>query len=342
VTAADPGASGDADYDVVAIGNALVDVISHEPFETVRDLGLEAGSMTLVDAETVERLYGRMGPATETSGGSAGNMVAGVADFGGRAAFIGRVADDTFGRLYMHDLRSIGVHFAAVPAIESREPTGRCLILVTPDAQRTMCTFLGAGTELDPSFVDEEVIAASTVLYLEGYLWDQPPAMKAFRAGAACAHRAGRKVALTLSDRFCVERHRAAFLELIEDEVDILFANESEILALYEVDKFDDALQRVRVQCETAALTRSAKGSVIVAGEEVHVIDAAPVAHVIDTTGAGDLYAAGFLYGYTHGHDLATCGALGSIAAAEVISHIGARPVAKLADLAGRVLARGR
>jgi sugar/nucleoside kinase (ribokinase family) len=329
--------SATTDFDVVAIGNALVDVISHEPFEQIANLGLDPGSMTLVNATTVDQLYARMGPATEVSGGSAANTAAGVAQLDGRAAFIGRVADDTFGRLYAHDLRSVGVHFDSPPATGAT-PTGRCLVLVTPDAQRTMCTFLGAGTDLDPSFVDEDLIGRSAVLYLEGYLWDQPAAMDAFRLAAAVAHRAGRKVALTLSDRFCVERHRAAFLDLVAGEVDILFANEDEIKALYEVDTFDAALNGVRGHCEIAALTRSEKGSVIVTADELHVIAAAPTT-VVDTTGAGDLYAAGFLFAYTRGHDMVTCGTLASAAAAEVISHIGARPVADLREIASAVLA---
>ncbi len=328
------------DFDVVAIGNALVDVISHEPFEQIATLGLDPGSMTLVSAATVDQVYARMGPATEVSGGSAANTAAGVAQFGGRAAFIGRVADDTFGRLYAHDLQSVGVQFASTPA-KGATPTGRCLVLVTPDAQRTMCTYLGTGTELDASYVDDDLIGRSAVLYLEGYLWDQPAAMVAFRKAAAAAHTAGRKVALTLSDSFCVQRHRDAFVDLVTGAVDILFANESEITALYEVDDFDAALQHVRGHCEIAALTRSEKGSVIVAGDEVHVIDAHPTA-VVDTTGAGDLYAAGFLYAYTHGHDLATCGSLASAAAAEVISHIGARPVADLRSIEASVLAARR
>lgn len=325
-------------FDVVAIGNALVDVISHESHELVADLGLEPGSMNLVDADRVHDLYGKLGPATEVSGGSAANTIAGIASFGGRAAFIGRVADDEFGEIYTHDLRAIGVHFDAPRAPKGSVPTGRCLVIVTPDAQRTMNTFLGAGTDLDPSFVDEALIADAQVLYLEGYLWDQPAAMEAFRRASEVAHAAGRKVALSLSDSFCVERHRDAFLDLIEGHVDIVFANEPEILALYQVDDFDAAVPRVRGHVEIAVLTRGAAGSAIVTADAVHDIDVHPVAQLVDTTGAGDLYAAGFLYGYTQGFAADVCGQLGSLAAAEIISHIGARPEQSLADLAASLL----
>ncbi len=323
-----------ARFDVVAIGNALVDVISNESFETLASLGLTPGSMSLVDAERVAELYTKLGPATEASGGSAANTIVGVASFGGNAAFIGRVADDEFGHIYAHDLRSIGVHFDSPIAPATGTPTGRCLVVVTPDAERTMSTFLGAGTDMDPTYVDAEVIGDAHVLYLEGYLWDQPPAMEAFRRAASVAHAAGRKVALSLSDSFCVERHRDAFLDLIAGSVDILFGNEDEILALYQVSDFDAAVQLVRGHCEIAALTRGASGSTVVTDSDVISVPAATVAKVVDTTGAGDLYAAGFLYGYTRGHALETCAVLGGIAAAEVISHVGARPLTSLAGLA--------
>jgi sugar/nucleoside kinase (ribokinase family) len=319
-------------FDVVALGNALVDVLTYADDDFVVRTGVEPGAMTMVDAARSDEIYAQMGPATESSGGSAANTAAGVASFGGRAAYIGRVSDDAFGKVFSHDLRSIGVHFDSPPATTGA-PTGRCLVLVTPDAQRTMCTFLGAGAELDESYVDEALIASSAVTYLEGYVWDPPAAKKAVRRAAAVAHQADQRVALTLSDPFCVERHREEFLELIEGHVDILFANEHEITMLYEVDTFDEALHRVRGHCEIAALTRGPHGSVVVAGDDVHVIDAHPV-EVVDTTGAGDLYAAGFLYGLTHGHALATCGRLASLAAAEVISHLGARPAAVLGELA--------
>src|SRR4051812_5236148 len=294
--------------------------------------------MTLVDAERVDELYTKLGPGIETSGGSAANAIAGLASLGGKGAFIGRVADDAFGEIYTHDLRSIGVHFDAPAAPAGGTPTGRCLVIVTPDAQRTMSTFLGAGSDLDPSYIDADLIGQAQVLYLEGYLWDQPPAMEAFRAASAAAHAAGRKVALSLSDSFCVLRHRETFLRLIESSVDVLFANEPEITALYEVDTLAEAIPHVSNHCEIAALTHGATGSTIVARDGVHEIAAHPVLQVVDTTGAGDLYAAGFLYGLTHGHDLPKCGALASLAAAEVISHIGPRPQASLASLAAPLL----
>jgi sugar/nucleoside kinase (ribokinase family) len=246
---------------------------------------------------------------------------------------VGKVRDDQLGDVFGHDLRATGVGYDT-PRATSGPPTGRCLILVTPDAQRTMSTFLGASVRLGPADVDRGLIARGKILYLEGYLFDPPEAQEAFRAAAAIAHAAGRKVALTLSDPFCVERHRAAFLDLLEHHVDILFANELEICALYQAPDFDAALARVRGHCELAALTRSAKGSVLVSGKTMHEIPAHPVATVVDTTGAGDLYASGVLYGLTQGLDLPTCGRLGSLAAAEVIAHVGARPMVPLTDLA--------
>jgi sugar/nucleoside kinase (ribokinase family) len=326
----------EASYDVTAIGNAMVDVIAHADDALLAAHGMEKGAMMLVDGDRAAALYASMPPAVEMSGGSAGNTIAGIASLGGRAAYIGKVSADQLGEVFRHDLRAAGVAYDTPPAPNSA--TGRCLILVTPDAQRTMNTFLGAGALLTPEDVDPVTIEASKIAYLEGYLWDPPDAQAAFLRAAGIAHDVGRKVALTLSDSFCVERHRESFLDLVEHHIDILFANESEILSLYQVDSFDDALQQVRGQCEIAALTRSAKGSVIVAGGDVHVIDAEPVARVVDTTGAGDLYAAGFLFGLTHGRDLATCGRIASICAAEVISHVGPRPEVSLADLVAQRL----
>lgn len=327
--------------DVVGLGNALVDVLSHEDDTFLAAHGLVKGAMALVDADRAAALYAAMGPGVEISGGSAANTMVGIASFGGQAAFVGRVADDQLGTVFAHDIRAAGVTFTNPPARDGA-PSGRCLILVTPDAQRTLNTFLGAAAEFGPEDVDPALIAAGQVTYLEGYLWDQPRAKAAFRHAARLAHAAGRRVALTLSDGFCVERHRDDFLALVDDEVDILFANEQEICALYEVGEFDDALQRVNHHCEVAVLTRSEKGSVIVSGDEVHVVDAAPVpGGVVDTTGAGDLYAAGFLFGFTHGYDLGTCGRLGAVAAAEVIAHLGARPQHRLAALADHLLASG-
>jgi sugar/nucleoside kinase (ribokinase family) len=269
----------------------------------------------------------------EISGDSAANTMVGMASFGGRAHYVGKIRDDQLGEVFGHDLRSTGVGYDT-PAATMGPATGRCLILVTPDAQRTMGTFLGASARLGPADIDPRLIARAKVLYLEGYLFDPPEAQEAFRAAAAIAHAAGRKVALTLSDPFCVDRHRAAFLDLVAGHVDILFANEAEIRSLYQVADFDAALQQVCGHCEVAALTRGPRGSIVIAGEGVHVIDAEPVKDLVDTTGAGDLYAAGFLFGWSRGLDLATCGRLGSLAAAEIISHIGARPLVPLAGLA--------
>jgi len=325
------------EIDVIGIGNALVDVLSYESDALVRRHGLVKGTMHLVDEARARRIYDAMGPGIEISGGSAANTIVGVASFGGRAQYVGKVRDDQLGDVFGHDLRSTGVGYDTPPAT-SGPPTGRCLILITPDAQRTMNTFLGASVHLSPADIDGGLIARGKILYLEGYLFDPPGAQEAFRVAAGMAHAAGRKVSLTLSDPFCVDRHRAAFLDLVEHHVDVLFANEAEIRSLYEVDDFDAALQQVRRHCEVAALTRGPRGSLVVGGDEVHVIDACPVETLVDTTGAGDLYAAGFLFGLSRGLDLATCGRLGSLAAAEVISHVGARPTVPLADLAAAIL----
>jgi sugar/nucleoside kinase (ribokinase family) len=319
-------------FDVLTLGNALVDVLVHADDDFVARTRVERGAMTMVDADRSDEIYAEMGPAVEASGGSAANTAAGVASFGGKAAYIGRVADDTFGKVFAHDLRSAGVHFES-PFAVTGSPTGRCLVIVTPDAQRTMCTYLGAGAELDESYIDEALVESSAVTYLEGYIWDPPAAKEAVRRAASIAHRADRRVALTLSDPFCVGRHRDEFRELVENDVDILFANEHEITMLYEVDTFDEALQHARGHCEIAALTRGPHGSVIVAGDSMHVIDPCPV-EVVDTTGAGDAYAAGFLYGLTHGLPLVVCGKLASLGASEAISQLGARPASDLSELA--------
>jgi sugar/nucleoside kinase (ribokinase family) len=313
-----------AQFDVTAIGNAIVDVIAQADDAFLDKHKLPKGAMNLIDTETAERLYGDMGPGKEASGGSAGNTIAGVAALGGRTAYIGKVAKDQLGDVFTHDMRAVGVTYDTTPLVGGL-PTARSLIIVTPDAQRTMQTFLGATTQLGPEDVNMGYITSSKVLYLEGYLWDQPRAKEAMRNAAIAAQKAGAKVSFTLSDSFCVARYRAEFLELVEKHVDILFANEHEILSLYEVENFDDALQKVRGHCEIAALTRSEKGSVVLRGDEVHVIDAVPGVKVVDTTGAGDAYAAGFLYAYTQGLDLATCGRLGGAMAAQVISQYGPR-----------------
>jgi sugar/nucleoside kinase (ribokinase family) len=325
------------ELDVVGIGNAMVDVLSHAEDGFLARQGLVKGTMHLVDEPRAREIYDAMGPGVEMSGGSAANTVVGVASFGGRAHYVGKVRDDQLGEVFGHDLRATGVGYDTPRAIEG-PPTGRCLILVTPDAQRTMSTFLGASVRLGPGDIDRGLITRGKILYLEGYLFDPPEAQEAFRTAAAIAHAAGRKVSLTLSDPFCVGRHRAAFRDLVERHVDILFANEAEICALYEVSDFDTALARVRGHCQVAALTRSAKGSVIVADGRLHTVSAHLVDAVVDTTGAGDLYAAGVLYGLSQGLDLPTCGRLGSLAAAEVITHVGARPMVPLAQLAGPIL----
>ncbi len=288
--------------------------------------------MTLLNEEQATALYTRSGPGMECSGGSAANTIAGLASFGARTGFIGRTRNDQLGQVFAHDIRSLGVSFRTTPAPDGA-PTARCLIFVTPDAQRTMGTYLGASSGLGPEDIDRDLIKDAQVTYLEGYLWDPPRAKEAFLAAMDIAHAAGNKVAFSLSDPFCVDRYREEFRSLAEHHIDILFANERELLSLYETGDFDDALQQVQHHCEIAALTRSEKGSVIVANGEVHVIDAAPVDEVVDTTGAGDLYAAGFLYGLTRGKGLRDCGRIGSRAAAEVIGHLGARPKRKLSEL---------
>ncbi|HXZ02093.1 MAG TPA: adenosine kinase [Stellaceae bacterium] len=326
---------GAPSLDVVGIGNAIVDVIAQADDAFLARQGLTKGSMQLIDAARAEALYAEMGPALEMSGGSAGNTMAGLASLGGAGAYIGKVAEDELGRVFAHDMRATGLRFDTAP-LAAGPPTARSLILVTPDAQRTMNTFLGACVELGPEDIAPELIASAQVTYLEGYLFDPPRAKAAFQKAAEIAHAAGRKVSLTLSDAFCVKRYRDEFRALIGGHIDILFANEAEITALYETASFDAALRAVRGHCAIAALTRSEKGSVLLAGEEMHPIPPVRVDQLIDTTGAGDLYAAGVLFGLTHGRDLATSGRLGSLAAAEVIGHYGARPETSLKALARR------
>lgn len=326
----------ESSFDVAGIGNAIVDVLAHADDHMLTRLGLEKGVMTLVDADRAEAIYAGMGPGVECSGGSAANTIAGLAALGGTAAFIGKVKDDQLGGVFRHDLRTQGVVFDTPAALDGTS-TARCMILVTPDAQRTMQTFLGACVELGPEDIDADLLGRSQVTYLEGYLWDPPQAKEAFRKAATVAHAAGRKVALSLSDPFCVERHRAEFLELMADHIDILFANEAEITALYKTD-LDGAIRQLKDHVGVAALTRGAKGSVVTDGTTVVSCSAEPVSAVVDTTGAGDLYAAGFLYGYTQGRDLGTCARLGGICAAEIIGHIGARPAVDLASLVANTL----
>jgi sugar/nucleoside kinase (ribokinase family) len=313
-----------AKFDVTAIGNAIVDVIAQADDALLVSHNLPKGAMNLIDAEMAEKLYGIMGPGKEASGGSAGNTIAGIAMLGGKTAYIGKVADDQLGKIFTHDIRAAGVTYDTRPLVGGL-PTARSLIFVTPDAQRTMQTFLGACTQLGPEDVNMDHVSASQVIYMEGYLWDLPRAKQAMLDAAMKAKENGVKVSLTLSDAFCVARFRDEFLDLAEKYVDILFANESEILSLYQTEDFDEALQQVRKHCEIAALTRSEKGSVVVKGNEVHVIDAVKGVKVVDTTGAGDAYAAGFLYAYTQGTDLKTAGKLGGAMAAQVISQYGPR-----------------
>jgi sugar/nucleoside kinase (ribokinase family) len=313
------------DFDVLTIGNAIVDVFSRVEESFLTRHNLTKGMMRLISEEDSAELFDDMGPSTQISGGSGANTAVGVASFGGKVAFIGKVKADRLGKVFTHDTQSSGVHFGT-PHATSGPSTANSLILITPDGERTMNTFLGACVYLAPGDIDEAVVAQAKVTYLEGYLWDPPLAKEAFKKAARIAREAGRLVSITLSDSFCVDRHRESFLDLIRSDIDILFANEKEIKSLYQVDGFDAAMQRARKDCAIAALTRSEAGCVIVKNDEVHVVEAHPVGQVVDATGAGDLFAAGFLYGFTRDLPLAQCARLGALAAAEVISHVGARP----------------
>ena len=323
--------------DVVGIGNAMVDVLAHADETFLAAHNLTKGAMTLVDADQSANIYQAMGQTVEMSGGSVGNTMAGLASLGGGGSYIGKVRNDQLGATFSRDLQSLGIDFSTPPALDG-SPTARCLVIVTPDGQRSMATYLGACTELGPEDIDVDTIRSHSITYLEGYLWDAPQAMEAMVLAAQLARDAGRRVALTLSDSFCVDRHRDSFKELIREHVDILFANEDEVLSLYQVGDVHDAVEMVRLDCALTAVTRSEKGSIIAAGDETHSIDIAPVERVVDSTGAGDLYAAGFLYGITHGYDLPACGRIGAIAAAEIISHVGARPETHLGELVSRSL----
>ncbi|MGA7759973.1 MAG: adenosine kinase [Ilumatobacteraceae bacterium] len=321
-------------FDVVGIGNALVDVIAPADEEFLLRHELVKGSMTLIETERAVELYGALDRAVEMSGGSAANTVCGIASLGGRAAYIGKVNGDDLGDVFGHDMRAVGVTFHRPPG-EHGTPTGRCVIVVTPDAERTMNTYLGVSSLLSVDDLDESVVADSEVLYMEGYLFDRDDAKAAFRHAAEVAHANDRMVSLTLSDSFCVDRHRADFRALVQDRVDLLFGNHDELLSLYELDSFDAAVATLRDECEFAAITVGAKGCVIVTPDELLEVPAVPVDKVIDTTGAGDLFAAGFLHGLTSGRDLETCGYYGAVAAAEVISHVGPRPLVELRSLIG-------
>lgn len=319
-------------FDVIGVGNAIVDVLSpvEDAFLAKHDIA-KAG-MTLIEQDRAEELYDAFGEKTEQSGGSAANTIAGIASLGLDAAYIGKTADDGLGESFGDGLRKLGVHYETRP-LSGGPSTARCLIAVTPDGERSMSTFLGASVEFSEVDVDSALIKDSKIVFMEGYLFDKDAAKHAFVRAAEAAEAANRNVALTLSDTFCVERHRASFLHLVKNHVDILFANEAEIAALYETD-FDSAAEMARKDCKLVALTRSEKGSMIVSGGETHHVKARPIEKLVDATGAGDLYAAGFLAGYARGLDLADCGTLGSIAAAEVISHYGARPEVPLDRLA--------
>ncbi|MDP3404704.1 MAG: adenosine kinase [Brevundimonas sp.] len=322
-------------YDVCAVGNAIVDVLSPCDDAFLADRSLAPGSMQLVDEAQSADLYDAMAPGVEASGGSAGNTVAGVGSFGGRAAYVGKVAPDTLGEVFSHDIRAAGVHFDT-PVLQGGAGTGRCLINVTPDGQRTMCTFLGAANQLGVADIDAALIGDSAIVYLEGYLFDPAPARAAFEAAAAAAHAAGRKVAITLSDTFVVARWRTELLAFIEASADIVLANEGELAALFETDDFDAAAARLAAMVEIAAITRGEHGSVIISGDQSVTVAAVPVDKVVDTTGAGDQYAAGFLLGVARGLTLDQSGKLGSLAASEVIAHWGPRPMVRLADLAAQ------
>lgn len=317
--------------DVVGIGNAIVDIIASADDAFLEAQGMSKGAMMLVDERRAEAIYAQMGPTVISSGGSAGNTIAGIASLGGRTGYIGKVRDDEFGQAFRHDITATGTIFRT-PAAADGPGTAQCLILVTADSQRTMNTYLGACVNIGREDIDEELIRSAQYTYLEGYLYDDPAAKRAFHAAGEIAHAAGRRVALSLSDAFCVERHRKDFVALVEHHVDVLFGNQGEIEALFECS-WDDAIARLRPLTDLAAITRGPGGSVVVTKNELVDVAAEPVARIVDTTGAGDLYAAGFLFGLTRNASLPECGRLGSIAAAEIIGHFGARPQTPLHTL---------
>jgi adenosine kinase len=321
-------------FDVLGIGNAIVDVIARTEEDFLLKQGMHKGTMALIDEPRAEAIYNAMGPAIETSGGSAANTIVGLASLGARTAFIGKIKDDALGRAFAHDIRAAGVTYTTTPAAAGAS-TARCYVLVTPDGERTMNTYLGAAQDLGPADVDADLVASSSILYLEGYLWDPKDAKDAFVKAAQIAHEAERVVALTLSDAFCVGRFRAEFLHLMRSRtVDLIFANEAELHSLYETSDFDTAVAALRADIGTAVVTRSEKGCLVISPEGTEAVPAFPVERVVDTTGAGDLFAGGFLSGLARGADDRTCGRLGALAAAEVIQHLGARPEASLRDLA--------
>ena len=318
--------------DVVGIGNAIVDVLVQTEDAFLTQHSLQKGGMALIDEKQAEALYTASGPGLETSGGSVANTMVGIAQLGGRAGFIGRVKNDQLGGIFSHDIRAVGARFDT-PAATTGATTARCLIYGTPDAERTMCTFLGASTQLEPDDLDLSMVSDTKVLYLEGYLWDSPAAKRAFIAAAEACRAANGQVALSLSDGFCVDRHRDSFLDLVNGHVDVLFANEVEIKSLYQTDDFDTALESVRSSCSVIAITRGSQGSVVMSGDQRWNIGIVGLGDLIDTTGAGDLYAGGFLHGYTQGEALERCGKLGAICAGQIVTQLGARPQVSLQDL---------
>jgi len=323
-------------FDVLTIGNAIVDIIARCDDQFLIDNAITKGAMNLIDAERAELLYSLMGPAHEASGGSAGNTAAGIANFGGKAAYFGKVAEDQLGQIFTHDIRAQGVHYQTKPE-GTFPPTARSMIFVTDDSERSMNTYLGACVELGPEHVEEEVVAESKVTYFEGYLWDPPRAKEAIVNAAKIAHAHGREVSMTLSDSFCVGRYRDEFLELMRSgTVDIVFANKAEALSLYETEDFDLALEKLSADCKLAAVTMSEEGAVIVNGAERVRVEALKLTELVDTTGAGDLFAAGFLFGYTQDRSLEDCGKLGCLAAGIVIQQIGPRPLGSLKDAASQ------
>ena len=326
----------DTKFDVLTVGNAIVDILARADDDFLAKEGIIKGAMNLIDAERAEHLYSVMGPAIEASGGSAGNTAAGVASFGGKTAYFGKIADDHLGSVFTHDIRAIGVHFETKP-LESTPPTARSMIFTTPDAERSMNTYLGACVELGPEDVDADVVAQSKVTYFEGYLWDPPRAKDAIRLAAQIAHDNNRQVALTLSDSFCVDRFRDEFLDLMRSgTVDMIFANDAELKSLYQTSDLATGISALKEDIPLAVVTQGEEGSLVVTREKTIEIDAHPIDRLVDTNGAGDSYAAGFLYGMTSGRELADCARIGGLAAAHVIQHIGPRSQESLADLLGQ------
>ncbi|WP_316858412.1 adenosine kinase [uncultured Cohaesibacter sp.] len=321
-------------FDVLGIGNAIVDVLARVEEDFLVTENLHKGSMNLIDAERAEYLYSKMGPGIEASGGSAGNTIFGLASLGGKPAYFGKVANDQLGEIFAHDMRSLGAHFNTPPLVGG-SPTARCMVLISPDGERTMNTYLGACSELVPDDIDESVVANSDIVYMEGYLWDKENAKNAFRKAARIAHEAGRQVSITLSDSFCVDRFRDEFLELIQSgQVDMIFANEPEVKSLFQTADRATALNALRRDTKLSAVTLGSEGSVAISGNETYHVKACKVNKVVDTTGAGDLYAAGFLFGLSKGMELERCAMLGNFCAAEVIQHIGPRPEVDLRQAA--------